>query len=127
MCTHSGPLLSPYSWISCVNSTLSFSQLNNFKFSVLLPASKSIAMPFTWSDVLLPLTALFNSTTLTKTLTSTTPRSSNYIIGRTGNFNGEYSSKQLAFISIGDGLSSAELTTLDTLTQALQTTLVRQV
>ena len=69
----------------------------------------------------------FNSTTLTKTLTSTTPRSSNYIIGRTGNFNGEYSSKQLAFISIGDGLSSAELTTLDTLTQQLQTTLGRQV
>lgn len=69
----------------------------------------------------------FNSTTLTKTLTSTTPRSSNYIIGRTGDFNGEYSSKQLAFISIGDGLSSAELTTLDTLTQQLQTTLGRQV
>jgi hypothetical protein len=69
----------------------------------------------------------FNSTTLTKTLTSTTPRSSNYIIGRTGDFNGEYSSKQLAFISIGDGLSSAELTTLDTLTQAFQTTLGRQV
>lgn len=46
---------------------------------------------------------------------------------RVGEFNGEYSTRNLAFASIGDGLTDTEAANLYTAVQAYQTTLGRQV
>ena len=46
---------------------------------------------------------------------------------RTGDFNGEYSNKNIAFASIGDGLNDTEATNLYTRVQAFNTALNRQV
>ena len=50
-----------------------------------------------------------------------------YKILRVGEYNGEYSSRNLAFVSVGDSLTDTEATNFYTAVQAFQTTLGRQV
>jgi len=54
-------------------------------------------------------------------------KTSNWIGWRTGDYNGEYSERQLAFMTIGKGLNGTELTSLYNAIQTFQTTLSRQV
>jgi hypothetical protein len=68
-----------------------------------------------------------NATQYTFSNTSTNNISSSFKLLRTGDFNGEYSSRNLAFASIGDGLTDTEAANLYTAVQAFQTTLGRQV
>jgi head-tail adaptor len=58
---------------------------------------------------------------------STNLLTSNYIIARTGNFNGEFSPRETALVGIGDGLSNTEAINYYTHVQAFQTTLNRQI
>jgi hypothetical protein len=66
-------------------------------------------------------------TTNTLTRTSQTPRASNFILSKTGNFNGEYSRRQLAFATIGLGLTITDIVNLETACNNFQTTLGRNV
>jgi hypothetical protein len=68
-----------------------------------------------------------NSTQTPTSSTSTTPITTSVKILRTGDFNGEYSNRNLAFASIGDGLTDTEAANFYTAVQAFQTTLGRQV
>jgi hypothetical protein len=68
-----------------------------------------------------------NTTQNTILNASTTHITTSFKISRTGDFNGEYSNRELALISIGDGLSDTEATNLYTSIQSFQTTLGRQV
>jgi len=68
-----------------------------------------------------------NSTQTTYANNSTNNIASSFKIARTGDFNGEYSPRQYAFASIGDGLTDTEASNLYTAVQAYQTTLSRNV
>ncbi len=71
-----------------------------------------------------------NTTAYNVTINSQTQSSSKIIIGSGGSFSGtpqNFSDRQTAFVTIGDGLTSTELTNLYTAVQAYQTTLGRQV
>lgn len=58
---------------------------------------------------------------------SATYITSTFKIGKTGEYNGEWGSREIAFSSIGDGLTNTEASNLYTAVQAFQTTLSRQV
>ena len=68
-----------------------------------------------------------NSTQTPTSSTSTTPITTSVKILRIGDYNGEYSNRNLAFASIGDGLTNTEALNFYTAVQAFQTTLGRQV
>jgi hypothetical protein len=68
-----------------------------------------------------------NSTLTTFTNNSTNLKTSNFIVSRTGDFNGEYSSRETAFVGIGDGLTDSQASNFYTAVQAFQTTLSRNV
>jgi hypothetical protein len=68
-----------------------------------------------------------NTTQQTSTLNSTNNITTSFKLLRSGDFNGEYSNKNLAFATIGDGLTDAEALNLYTAIQAFNTTLARQV
>jgi hypothetical protein len=68
-----------------------------------------------------------NSTLTTFSSASQNHLSSNFIISRTGDFAGEYSNRQTAFVAIGDGLTNTESANFYTRVQAFQTALSRQV
>ena len=59
--------------------------------------------------------------------TSTTYITASFKISRTGDSNSEYSNRELALISIGDGLTNTESSNFYTTVQAFQTALSRQV
>jgi len=63
----------------------------------------------------------------TVTRNSTTALNANFILSRTGNANAEYSNRELSFCTIGDGLTSGELITLETICNNFQTLLSRNV
>jgi hypothetical protein len=66
---------------------------------------------------------------VSKSLTSTTFQSANIYVGgfNEANTNAYYSSKEVAFSSIGDGLTDTQASNFYTAVQAFQTTLSRQV
>jgi len=66
-------------------------------------------------------------TTNTLTRISETPRAANFILSRTGNANDEYSRRQLAFATIGLGLTTTDIVNLETACNNFQTTLGRNV
>lgn len=68
-----------------------------------------------------------NSTQTAISNTSIPPQTTSVKLLRTGNFNGEYSNRNLAFASIGDGLLNSEAANFYTAVQAFNTTLGRQV
>lgn len=68
-----------------------------------------------------------NSTQTPTLSNSTTPITTSVKILRPGEFNGEYTNRNLAFASIGDGLTNTEAANFYTAVQAFQTTLGRQV
>jgi hypothetical protein len=68
-----------------------------------------------------------NSTQNTVANNSNNLITANYIVSRTGNFNGEYSPRETALVGIGDGLTDTEAINFYTHVQAFQTTLSRQV
>jgi len=68
-----------------------------------------------------------NSTQTTIASNSENLLTANFIIGRTGNYSGEYSDRQTAFVGIGDGLTDTQASDFYTAVQAFQTTLARQV
>ena len=65
--------------------------------------------------------------TSTSSLVSTPIITTSVKILRPGDYNGEYTNRNLAFASIGDGLSDTEAANFYTAVQAFQTTLGRQV
>jgi hypothetical protein len=75
-------------------------------------------------------TQILSQKNLTQNITlnaSTTHITTSFKISRTGDANAEYSNRELALISIGDGLTDTEATNLYTSVQTFQTTLGRQV
>jgi hypothetical protein len=68
-----------------------------------------------------------NSTQTAISNNSTTPITTSVKILRTGDFNGEYSNRNLSFASIGDGLTDTEAANLYTAVQNFNTALARQV
>jgi SPP1 family predicted phage head-tail adaptor len=68
-----------------------------------------------------------NSTQTTVANNSNNLITTNYIVSRAGNFNGEYSPRETALVGIGDGLTDTEAANFYTDVQAFQTTLSRQV
>jgi hypothetical protein len=68
-----------------------------------------------------------NSTQTTGSSNSENLLTSNFIIARTGNFGGEYSNRETAFVGIGDGITDTQATDFYTCVQTFQTTLSRQV
>lgn len=68
-----------------------------------------------------------NSTQTTLSSNSENLLTSNFIIAKTGDFAGEYSNRQTAFVGIGNGLTDTEAANLYTRVQAYQTLLNRQV
>lgn len=68
-----------------------------------------------------------NTPYLNTFVTSNSNIATSFKILRVGEYNGEYSPRNLAFASIGDGLTDAEALNFYTAVQAFQTTLGRQV
>jgi hypothetical protein len=68
-----------------------------------------------------------NSTQTTGSSNSENLLTSNFIIARMGNFGGEYSNRETAFVGIGDGITDTQATDFYTCVQTFQTTLSRQV
>lgn len=68
-----------------------------------------------------------NSTQITINDTANNYLNTTFKFFRAGEFNGEYGSRECAFSSIGDGLTTTEAANLYTAVQAFQTTLGRQV
>jgi hypothetical protein len=68
-----------------------------------------------------------NATLTTFASASQNLLNTNFIISRTGDFSGEYSNRQTAFVGIGDGLTDTEAANFYTRVQAFQTALSRQV
>ena len=68
-----------------------------------------------------------NNTQYVTSSSSNTYISTSVKLLRVGEYNGEYSSRTLAFASIGDGLTDTEAANFYTAVQAFQTTLGRQV
>lgn len=68
-----------------------------------------------------------NATQTTLASNSQNLLTSNFIIARTGDYAGEYSNRQTAFVGIGDGISNSEATALYNAVQTMNTTLQRQV
>jgi hypothetical protein len=68
-----------------------------------------------------------NATQTTANSTSQNLLTSNFIIARTGNYSGEYSDRETAFVAIGDGITDPQASNFYTAVQAFQTTLARQI
>ena len=68
-----------------------------------------------------------NTTKYTSAFNSVAKSNQNFILSRTSTTTGNYSDRQLAFASIGDGLTDTEAANFYTAVQAFQTTLNRQI
>lgn len=68
-----------------------------------------------------------NSTQSLLTNSSSTFITTSFKLSRTGDYNGEYSNRELAFISIGDGLTDTDSFNFYTAVQTFQTSLSRNV
>ena len=68
----------------------------------------------------------FNQTQTTYNTTSSTPKTAFFNISKPGGWNGDYSTRQLGLVSIGDGLTNGEAISLYNAVLAYQTTLSRQ-
>lgn len=68
-----------------------------------------------------------NATQTTGAANSQNLLTSNFIIARTGNYAGEYSDRETAFVGIGDGLTDTQASNFYTSVQTFQTTLSRNV
>jgi hypothetical protein len=106
---------------------------NNFQFAINSATTVNISNTSSLGLFLLSrlsstqITAQINTTQNLVNLNSNIPKTTSYKLLRTGQANSEYSPRNLAFSSIGDGLTNTEATNLYTAVQAYQTSLSRQV
>jgi hypothetical protein len=68
-----------------------------------------------------------NTVQSTSTVSSTNHITTSFKLSRTGDFAGEYSNREIAFASIGDGLTDTEASNFYTAVQTFQTTLGRSI